>query len=166
MAASVPFLAVWLYEGCNAAVLVMQGCSVSLSMAGWLPAGVSGVSSATLSPLTKILQMALSTGLLLPLWAFLSRKRFVVAEAAVISTLAIYLASGYWEMLSTLPGVSLGLHTAIFMAGAGAVSIFLLRELGWASRLESRSPAMRDRGAPTSQGRSLTGSVIEPRASA
>jgi len=122
-------LAIWAYEISNLIVLAVQGVSVSLAMAGWIPIGVGGVSQGGVSPLTKVLQIALATGLLVPAWALFSKARLVVAETFVLSTLAIYLASAYWEMLSLLTILPMAVHESLFVAGTGVITIVLLREL-------------------------------------
>jgi hypothetical protein len=85
----VPFLAVWVYEISNLIVMAAQGASVSLSMAGWIPLGVVGVSQGGLSPLTKVLQVVVATSVLVPVWALFSRTRLLVAETFLLSTVGI-----------------------------------------------------------------------------
>lgn len=109
--------------------MAAQGASVSLSMAGWIPLGVAGVSQGALSPFTKIIQVAMATCLILPLGAMFSKKGLIIAESVVLSTVGIYLASSYWEMLSLLTVVPMALHTGIFIAGTCTLALVLAREL-------------------------------------
>jgi hypothetical protein len=125
----VPFLALWVYEIANLIALAAQGDGVSLSVAGLIPLGVAGVSQGALSPLTKILQVAMATSLILPLGAMFSKKGLIIAETVVLSTVGVYLASSYWEMLSLLTVVPMTLHTGIFIAGTCTLALVLAREL-------------------------------------
>jgi hypothetical protein len=129
LSASVPFLALWIYEISNFAVLAAQGSSVSLSMNGLLPLGVAGVSSVGLSPLTKILQVALAIAFILPLGAAFSKQRLFISMASVLSSVGIYLASAYWEMLSLLSTIPMSVHVGVFIAGTSAIAVILLRSL-------------------------------------
>jgi hypothetical protein len=126
VSALVPFLALWIYEISNLVVLVTQGARVSLSVAGWIPLGVSGVSQGGLSPLTKVLQVVMATGLLLPLGTLFSREKLLIARTIVVSSVGVYLASGYWEILSLLTVVPMAVHTLVFVGGTSALSIILL----------------------------------------
>jgi len=125
----VPFLALWVYEISNLIALASQGDGVSLTLSGLIPLGVAGVSQGALSPLTKILQIAMATGLILPFGIIFSKKGLIIAETVILSTLGVYLASSYWEMLSLLTEVPMALHTGIFIAGTCAVVLVLAREL-------------------------------------
>jgi hypothetical protein len=127
--ALVPLLGVWTYEFSNLIVLAAQGVSVSFSMAGWIPLGVAGVSQNGLSPLTKVLQIALATGLLVPIWALFSKARLLAAETFLLSAVAIYLASAYWEMLSLLTIIPFAAHESLFVVGTGIVTITMLKKL-------------------------------------
>jgi hypothetical protein len=129
--ALVPLLAVWVYEVSNLVVLVAQGASVSISMTGWIPLGVAGVSQNGLSPLTKVFQIALATGLLVPIWALFSKARLLVAETFLLATLGVYLASAYWEMLSLLTVIPMAAHESLFVVGTGVITIVLLMELAY-----------------------------------
>jgi hypothetical protein len=126
VSAFVPFLAIWLYEMTNWMVLALQGYGVSLSMAGWIPLGVSAVTSSGPSLLTKVAQLAVAIGLLLPLKKLFSSARLPLAEALIVSSVGIYLASTYWEMLSLLAVLPLAIHVGIFIAGTGTSVLVLL----------------------------------------
>jgi hypothetical protein len=130
VSASLPLLAVWLYEVSNYIVLAAQGNSVSLSTSGWIPLGVSDVSLGGISPFTKAAQVVVAVGLLLPLGTLMSRARLFLARTMVVSFLAVYLASTYWEMLSLLTFLPMAAHAGFFIAGAGAISIVLLSSPG------------------------------------
>ena len=126
VAASMPLLALWVYEITNLAVLAAQGDEVTLSIAGWIPLGVAGVSQGGLLPLTKVLQMGLAAGLILPLRWLFARSGLRVAETFVLSTLGVYLASAYWEVLSLVTTVSMEVHSGIFIAGTAVLAFALL----------------------------------------
>ena len=130
VSASLPLIALWLYEGSNWIAVAAQGNGVSLSMSGWFPLGVSSASPGGLSPLTKALQVLMSTGLLLGAGAIISRARLFFAGSLVVAFVAVYIASAYWEMLSLLASLPLALHEGIFFAGTGVISIALLKSFG------------------------------------
>jgi hypothetical protein len=125
--ALVPLVAVWLYELSNMAVLSAQGASVSLTVAGWVPVGVAGVSSAAPSPLTKMAQILLSTGSLLPLTVLFSKAKLFLARAFLLSTAGAFLASTYWELLSLLTVVPMAVHLGIFLVATASISFALLK---------------------------------------
>jgi hypothetical protein len=133
-----PLLAIWLYEVSNMIVLMVQGVGVSLTTAGWVPVGVAGVSQATLSPLTKVAQVLLSAGLLSPLYVLFARARFLVAKSFLLATIAIFVASTYWELLSQIPYVPMTLHVGVFVMGTIAVSFLFLGGLMVPRSLKSR----------------------------
>jgi len=126
-AGGIPFLGIWLYELSNWIVLAPQGYAVTFSMAGWLPVGVAVVSSGGVSLLTKALQMVIATSLVLPLCFLFSRKGLVVARTLAVSTVGVYIASAYWEMLSALEAQSMALHTFVFVAGVSVMSLAVLK---------------------------------------
>ena len=130
-AVCLPFVAIWLYEISNFAVLAAEGCTVSFTLAGWLPLGVTGVSAAAISPFTKVAQICMSVGLLLPLAAIFSKKGLVLARVTLVSAASVYIASAYWEFLSSLSALSMAAHTEIFVAGTSALSLVLLWRFGW-----------------------------------
>ena len=127
LTASMPILAIWIYEASNLAVLALQGARVTLAMSGWIPMGVAGVSQGAISPLTKPAQVLIAVSLLVPLAMCLSRTRLVVARAFLVSIAGVFVASAYWEWLSQLAYVSQSVHLAVFLATSGAVSFVLLR---------------------------------------
>jgi hypothetical protein len=125
-AAAVPFLSVWLYEISNLIILAAEGCTVSITVAGLLPIGVAGVSVGVISPATKILQVAVSLGLILPAAAIFTRTRLFFARASVVLSASVYVASAYWELLSSLSVLSMAAHTEIFVAGTCMLSLAFL----------------------------------------
>jgi len=145
--AVLPFLAVWVYEISNMIALMVEGGQVSLTVAGWIPVGVAGVSQSTLSPLTKGAQILLSIGLLLPLYALFSRSRFRVAKAFLLTFVGTFIASAYWELLSQLTFEPMTVHMGIFVMGTVAISFMLLSELALPRSLRSRLPALSRRSS-------------------
>jgi hypothetical protein len=126
VATAVPFLSVWLYEISNLIVLAAEGCTVSITVAGLLPVGVAGVSVGVISPATKILQVAVSLGLILPSAVVFTRKRLFLSRASVALSASVFLASAYWELLSSLSVLSMVAHTDIFIAGTAILSLVFL----------------------------------------
>jgi hypothetical protein len=137
-----PLVAIWLYEICNVLVLSVQGDTVSLTMNGWIPLGVAGVSTGVLSPLTKFAQVALATGTMIPLVACLTRARLAVSRALSISLIGVFVASTYWEFLSQLKSVPMSLHIGIFLGVTASISFGLLRGLSGAWHLRARFPIL------------------------
>ena len=124
--AAVPFLAIWVYEVANWIAMACQGYPATLTVSGWLPIGVSAVSSAGVSPWTKALQVVLAISFLVPLGSLFGRARLSVSKALVVSTAGVFIASSYWEMLSAANPVPATLHTVMFAAGAGTMSFVTL----------------------------------------
>lgn len=145
--AILPFLAVWLYEISNVIALSIQGENVSLTVAGWIPVGVAGVSQGTLSPVTKVVQVLLSTALLLPLFVLFSRSRFLIAKSFLVTMAGTFIASTYWELLSQLTVVPMAVHIGIFLTGTVAVSFLLLRELMAPRTLKASLPTLSPQGS-------------------
>jgi hypothetical protein len=127
VSASIPILGVWLYELSNLVVLASQGCSVSLSMLGWIPLGVAGVSTGSLSPVSKLAQVTLASVPLAVFGKLLSKVDLRMAEAFSISFVGVYFASMYWEMLSLLTTLPMVVHAGVFVTGTGCLLAFLLR---------------------------------------
>lgn len=125
--ALVPFFAIWLYEISNWIALVEQGYRASLTLAGWLPLGVAGTTTGSLSPLTKVIQVAVAIGILFPLGKLFSKIGLLIAETFILSTVGVYLASLYWESLFMLSVFPMVLHVGIFVAGACILQLLLLR---------------------------------------
>lgn len=139
VSAAVPFLAIWLYEGANWIAAAGQGDSVSFTISGLLPLGVAAVSTGGISPLTKVLQVVIAVSLLVPFAVIFGRMKFLVSRSLIVSTGGVFVASSYWEMLSTGSPTSATLHTIIFVAGAGAMSFITL----WAVDRQRRfNPAL------------------------
>jgi hypothetical protein len=146
VASFVPFLGIWLYEIGNWFALGIQGYDVSLSTAGWIPLGVSAVTSGMASPLTKGIQVVAAVGALMILRTLLSRSRLMIAEALVLSTMGIFLASVYWEMLSLLTFIPMAIHVGVFLFGTCGSILILLEhsELGKPPTLRN---SRRERGS-------------------
>ena len=142
--ASLPFATVWLYEISNALVLSAQGESVSLAMSGLIPLGVAGVSQVLPSPLTKLAQVLLSAGLMIPLIFCLSRARLAIARAFAISMAGVFVVSIYWEWFSQLSDVPASVHTGVFLAGTAGVSFALLRTFSGPRYLRARVSVLRN----------------------
>ena len=139
VSAAVPFLAIWIYEGANWIAVAGQGHSVSLTVSGLLPLGVAAVSSGGISPLTKVFQLVIAVSFLVPFSLIFGRMKLLVSKSLVVSTAGVFIASSYWEMLSTASPTSATLHTIIFVGGAGAMSFITL----WAVDRQRRfNPAL------------------------
>lgn len=125
------YAGVCIYELGNYIALSAVGSQASLVFSGVLPIGVSAsISNSGLLVLAKPAQIGLSTLAMVGLF-FLVRSKGLRASSYVgLTTISIYLASAYWELLPTLGGFSYETHLAIFSALAiGA-------QFGLSSRLE------------------------------
>jgi hypothetical protein len=142
LTAVLPFLAIWVYEISNMVAILVQGGQASLTVAGWIPVGVTGVSQGALSPLTKVVQILLATSLLAPLFALFSRAGFLVAKSFLLATAGTFVASTYWELLSQLTVEPMTVHVGIFLAGTAVLSFLLLRELAVPRNPRSSLPAL------------------------
>jgi hypothetical protein len=138
VAAVVPLLTVWLYEFSNLAVLAAEGEQVSMTVEGWIPLGVAGVSVNALSPLTKLAQVLLATGLLIPLTVLVSRARLALARALILAMAGAFLASTYWELLSQLSMIPMAVHVSVYLAATATVSFALLRRFMSPRQLNNR----------------------------
>lgn len=122
----VPFLGLWLYELSNWVVLALQGYAVTFSMAGWLPVGVAAVTSGGVSLVTKAVQVVIASSLILPLCVVFAKKKLMAAKTLAVSTVGVYIASAYWEILSAPGALPMPLHTFVFAAGVSAMSLAML----------------------------------------
>ena len=138
VAAVVPLLTVWLYEFSNLAVLAAQGERVSMTVAGWIPLGVGGVSQNALSPFTKLAQVLLATGLLLPLSVLFSKAKLALSKAFVLTMVGAFLASTYWELLSQLSMIPMTVHVSVYLVATATVSFALLRRFMSPRQLNTR----------------------------
>lgn len=133
--AALPFLAIWLYEGANWLAVEGQGYPVTLTVSGWLPLGVSVVSSGGISPLTKALQVVLAVSFLVPFGLLFGKAGLSVSKTLLVSMAGVFIASGYWEMLSAANTIPATVHTIIFAASASAMSFVTLWALDRPRRL-------------------------------
>jgi hypothetical protein len=128
--AALLYVAVWIYELGNLVTLSAIGSHASIAFSGILPIGVSAsVPNASLLILAKPAQIALSTLVMFGLFALVRSKKLPVASSVTITVISIYLASAYWELLSSVGAISYEAHLAIFTtlaigAQIGLSSIF------------------------------------------
>ena len=122
LAAALLYSAVWIYELGNYAALSIFGAQASLVFSGILPIGVSAsVPDAGLLILAKPGQIALSTGAMLGVFFAVKSMKLRLASNVAVTTVSIFLASAYWELLSSVAPISYEAHLAIFaMLAIGA----------------------------------------------
>jgi hypothetical protein len=109
------YVAVWIYELGNLAVLSSVGSQASLVFSGFLPIGVSAsVSDTNLLLLAKPAQIALSSLAMLGLFFLVRSMKLRISSNVAITATSIYLASAYWELLSSVGAISYEVHLAIF----------------------------------------------------
>lgn len=109
------YAAVWIYELGNYIVLCAFGSQASLVLSGILPVGVSAsVPDTSLLTFAKPAQIALSTLVMLALLSLARSTKLQFSSSVATVMISIYLASAYWELLSSLGSLSYGVHVAIF----------------------------------------------------
>ncbi len=108
------YVSYWVYELSNFIAYSLAGLSPTISIAGFFPAGISAVvGQGTL--LVKIFQV-------------------LIACTVPITILSIFIASFYWEFLSSAKDAPLDLHTIAFAAVA-AISQYTIVKVTKASHL-------------------------------
>ncbi len=122
------YLSYWVYALSNYVAYSLAGLNPSISLAGLFPVGIStvlGLQQATI--LVKVLQVLISCTV--PFAALLVARvvRLPCTVLASITILSIFIASFYWEALSSASGTSLDLHTVAFAAVAAISQYSILR---------------------------------------
>jgi hypothetical protein len=128
--AALLYVGVWIYELGNLVALSAVGSQASLAFYGVLPIGVSAsISHANLLMFAKPAQIALSTLAMLGLFSLVRSMKLQLSSSVAITVVSIYLASAYWELLSSVGAISYDAHLAIFTtlaigAQVGLSSVF------------------------------------------
>jgi len=113
--AALLYLGVWIYELGNLLALSAFGSQASLVFSGILPIGVSAsVSDTSLLVLAKPAQIALSTLAMFGLFSLVRSMKLQISSNVTITVISIFLASAYWELLSSVGAISYEAHLAIF----------------------------------------------------
>ena len=130
LAATLVYLAVWIYELSNLAVLSAVGSQASMAFVGILPVGVSAVNpDVQLLAVAKPLQVLLCGAVMFLLLYSIRSRGLPISTMMASATLSIYLASSYWEMLSIVGSSSYLFPVAGFTALALATQAALSRAL-------------------------------------
>jgi hypothetical protein len=109
------YAAVWIYELGNLVALSAVGSQASLVFSGILPIGVSAsVPHTNLLMFAKPAQIALSTLTMLALFSLVRSMKLQFSLNVTLTMASIYLASAYWELLSSVGTISYEAHLAIF----------------------------------------------------
>lgn len=117
VAAGLAYLAVWVYELANLLSLSAFGSQASVVFLGVVPIGVSAtVPSTALLALAKPAQIGLASLTMLGLLFAVRSRGLNLSTKVAVTMLSIYLASGYWELLSSLGSISYEVHLVIFSA--------------------------------------------------
>ena len=113
--AALLYVGVWIYELGNLVALSAIGSQASLVFSGLLPIGVSAsLPDTNLLVFAKPAQIALSTLAMLGLFYLVRSMRLQLSSSVTITVVSIYLASAYWELLSSVGAISYEAHLAIF----------------------------------------------------
>jgi hypothetical protein len=113
--AALLYVGVWIYELGNLVALSAVGSQASLMFSGILPIGVSAsIPNTSLLAFAKPAQIALSTLAMLGLFSLVRSMKLQLSSSVTIAVASIYLASAYWELLSSVGSISYEAHLAIF----------------------------------------------------
>jgi hypothetical protein len=120
------YAAVWVYELGNYVTLSAVGAQASFILSGVLPIGVSAsVPDDKLLMLAKPAQIALSTLVMVGIFSLVRSKKLEFSSTIAATTISVFLASAYWELLSSLGSISYEAHLLIFAGLAiGAQVLF------------------------------------------
>src|SRR2546428_6102737 len=121
------YVSYWVYEISNFIAYSLAGLSPTISVAGLLPAGISAVvGQGTL--LVKILQVLIACTV--PIAVLLAARvaRLPAVAGASITILSIFIATFYWEVLSSASSASLDLHTIAFEAVSAHFLYYVLKD--------------------------------------
>jgi len=120
------YIGVWVYELVNWASLTLVGFQSTLSLSGFFPSGVLGVSAAQGDlALTKPIQIAMSVSIVLPLLFLLRGYDLPATKLTIIGTVSAYFATVFWEALS-ISWISATPAGQAFFAGLDLATMFLL----------------------------------------
>jgi hypothetical protein len=126
------YIGVWIYELGNLVTLSAVGSQASLVISGILPIGVSAsVPDTNLLVFAKPAQIALSTLAMLGLFSLVRSTKLQFSSSVTITVVSIYLASAYWELLSSVGAISYAAHLAIF------TTLAIGAQLGLSSRFKT-----------------------------
>jgi len=127
------YVSYWVYELSNFIAYSLAGLSPTISVAGFLPAGISAVvGQGTL--LVKIFQVFIACTVPIAVLLVARVARLPAVALASITILSIFIASFYWEFLSSAKDAPLDLHTIAFAAVA-AISQYTIVKVTKASHL-------------------------------
>src|SRR5713226_8863792 len=132
------YLSYWVYELSNFLAYSLAGLNPSISFAGLLPSGISfasilppgilavvGPQQATI--LVKVLQVLISCTVPFAVLLVARTVHLPCTVLASITIMSIFIASFYWEVLSSASSTSLDLHTIAFAAVAAISQYSILR---------------------------------------
>ena len=131
------YISYWVYELSNYIAYSLAGLSPTISIAGFLPPGVAAVvGQGTL--LVKIVQVLIACTVPIAVLLVARVARLPAVALASITILSIFIASFYWEFLSSGSSAPLDLHTIAFAAVA-AISQYSILKITKASHLFSET---------------------------
>lgn len=109
------YAAVWIYELANFASFSMVGSQASMVFSAVAPIGVSAsVPGGNALLFVKPIQIALSTVSMLGIFYLVRSMKLRLSSSVAVTLVSIYLASAYWELLSSVGAISYEAHLAIF----------------------------------------------------
>lgn len=115
--AALLYAAVWIYELANYLSLLMVASQTSLVFSSIVPIGVSGsISGGSMLMLVKPAQIALATVAMLALFWMVRSMKLRLSSSVAMTMISVYLASAYWELLSSIGPLSYEVHLVIFSA--------------------------------------------------
>jgi len=120
------YVSFWVYELSNFIAYSLAGFSPTISIAGFFPSGVAAVvGQGTL--LVKILQVLMACTVPIAVLLVARVVHLPAVALASITILSVFIASFYWEFLSSDPGAPLELHTIAFAAVAALSQYMILK---------------------------------------
>ena len=120
------YVSFWVYELSNLIAYSLAGLSPTISISGFFPTGVAAVvGQGTL--LVKIFQVLIACTVPIAVLLVARVVRLPAVALASITILSIFIASFYWEFLSSASSASLDLHTIAFAAVAAISQYSILK---------------------------------------
>ncbi len=130
MVALVLYASAWVYELGNVIFLSLSGASPVLGLQGWVPQGVTVLTSGTDGLASvKILQTGFVVGCVASALEGLRRTRLLLTKVALLTIGGVYLAGLQWEFLSEMPWPTPH-HEVVFLALAVALGLSLVALVG------------------------------------
>ncbi len=122
------YLSYWVYELSNFLAYALAGLNPGISLAGLFPSVMSAVvGPQQVTILVRVLQVLISCTVPFAVLLVARTVHLPCTVLASITIMSIFIASFYWEVLSSASSTSLDLHTIAFAAVAAISQYSILR---------------------------------------